>query len=77
MRVRTGLAVLLVAVLVAPWSSREDDPEDCPAHLPDAYLRSEKGQAYLRGMEKLTGSTDGVIGPGDAYTTYFTVTCDD
>lgn len=77
MRVRTGLVVLLVALLVAPWSSREDDPEDCPAPFTEAYLRSEKGQAYLRGMEKLTGSADGVIGSSNAYTTYFTVICDD
>lgn len=77
MRVRTGLVVLPVALLVAPWSSREDDPEDCPAPFTEAYLRSEKGQAYLRGMEKLTGSADGVIGSGDTYAIYFTITCDD
>ena len=76
MRVRTGLAVLLVAVLVAPWSSRQDDAEDCPGHFSEAYLRSEKGQAYLREVEKLTGSTGGVIGSGEAYATYFTVTCE-
>ena len=73
-RVRTGLVVLLVALLVAPWSSR-DDSEDCPAPLSEAHLRSEEGRRYVRELEKLMGSTDGVIGSGDAYATYFTVTC--
>ncbi len=75
-RVRTGLVALLLALLVAPWSSREDDPEDCPAPLSDAYLRSEEGQRYVRELEKLMGSTDPSDWSGDSYATYFTVTCD-
>lgn len=77
MRVRVGV----VALLVAPWAlvacGHENDAEDCPGQLSEEYLQSEAGQAYLRELEKLTGSTDGVNPAGDAYATYFTVTCDD
>lgn len=76
-------AVGMVLAAVVPWALAAwggGDQQllgDCPTQLSEDYLESEEGQQYLRDLEKLTGSTDPSDWSGDAYTTYFTVTCDD
>lgn len=50
--------------------------DDCTPPLSEEYLASEKGQQYLREVERMTGSTDPSDWSGDAFATYFTGTCD-
>lgn len=89
MRVRV---VVIVLAAVAPWAlaacSHEDDGQDagdCPTVSAEEMWESEEGRAYLRELGKVMGET--VDGPedldrlgydeSDAYTTSFTVGCDD